>query len=381
MSNLVLQSQVPRYPSQIGGKLELVARQSFRDDALRAIEALGNSANMQVKSGTWLHIGQWLDWPEWLREGTSLDGSGPLPLYISSADDLLIAANVLGHSDPTDMLVNLVRQARPAMGPRAALLYTNAPTLGDSLEFMAGAINANNPCLSVTLNWVESELHFGIDARVPLGRMTNYIVLMSLILMYKVVQSLASDKVEMVTLETNVQRSESTSSLWPLFQCQVRTGAGENRLVIPTSLTSLRNPEADPTLWLLAQENFKAFERTRDSVPIVERVRARVVRMILEDGQVPRLKQVAVQEGVAGRTIIRLLTESSTSFHAIVEGERRLLAARLINDPSVSMESISMTLGFTDKSSFGRSFRKWFGSPPGEFRKIMMQGTGGSALG
>ena len=80
---------------------------SYRDDAVLAVKALGTSADMRVKSGTWMHIGEWLDWPDWLCDGTSL-GCGPLPTHISAADDILIAANILEHADIADVLTRLL---------------------------------------------------------------------------------------------------------------------------------------------------------------------------------------------------------------------------------------------------------------------------------
>lgn len=43
-------------------------------------------------------------------------------------------------------------------------------------------------------------------------------------------------------------------------------------------------------------------------------------------------------------------------------------AAELIGNSTVSLTEIARLLGFTDMSSFGRSYRQWFGITPGQAR-------------
>jgi AraC-like DNA-binding protein len=69
------------------------------------------------------------------------------------------------------------------------------------------------------------------------------------------------------------------------------------------------------------------------------------------------------------RSLGRLLAAGGTSFQAIIDDERRSRAAQMINDPAVSLAEIAEALGFPDVSSFGRSFRRWFGQTPGQFRR------------
>src|SRR3989344_1636368 len=61
-----------------------------REDAEIAISMLGRRAQLKVQTATTLHFGQWLNWPDWLRHGTSLACDGPLPRTVSLADDLII---------------------------------------------------------------------------------------------------------------------------------------------------------------------------------------------------------------------------------------------------------------------------------------------------
>ena len=52
--------------------------------------------------------------------------------------------------------------------------------------------------------------------------------------------------------------------------------------------------------------------------------------------------------------------------------ERTTRAAKLLADPSLSMEDIAEQCGFGDKSSLYRAFEKFFGCSPSEYRKTLL---------
>jgi AraC-like DNA-binding protein len=68
------------------------------------------------------------------------------------------------------------------------------------------------------------------------------------------------------------------------------------------------------------------------------------------------------------RTMQRRLAEEGTAFEVIKEEARRDLAQRYLSHPDLSMSQITLLLGYSDQSTFGRSCRRWFGNSPRQFR-------------
>jgi AraC-like DNA-binding protein len=64
----------------------------------------------------------------------------------------------------------------------------------------------------------------------------------------------------------------------------------------------------------------------------------------------------------------RRLAEEGTAFEVIKEEARRDLAQRYLSHPDLSMSQITLLLGYSDQSTFGRSCRRWFGRSPREMR-------------
>ncbi|MBA4043014.1 MAG: hypothetical protein C0471_01115 [Erythrobacter sp.] len=102
-------------------------------------------------------------------------------------------------------------------------------------------------------------------------------------------------------------------------------------------------------------------------------IREFIVEQLDQMHRVPRLKQAAAHLGISTRTIVRSLARHDTSFHKLVEEERKARALALIADTSLSLADVAAALGFNDMSSFGRSFRNWFGDTPGNFRNMARQ--------
>lgn len=78
---------------------------------------------------------------------------------------------------------------------------------------------------------------------------------------------------------------------------------------------------------------------------------------------------VARHLGVHARTMQRHLADEDTSFAAILDRERKLQAARLLGNPGFQLGQIAGILGYTEQSTFNRSFRRWYGMTPRAFRQ------------
>jgi len=90
--------------------------------------------------------------------------------------------------------------------------------------------------------------------------------------------------------------------------------------------------------------------------------------LLARPGFMPGLKEVAADQNLSPRTLIRRLKQGGTSFRKIRDGVRRTLAADYLGNSDITINRIAYRLGYQDPSNFGRAFRGWFGMAPGEFR-------------
>ena len=88
----------------------------------------------------------------------------------------------------------------------------------------------------------------------------------------------------------------------------------------------------------------------------------------------PTLAQMAAQEHLTARTLIRHLASEGVRYQQILDQVRSEQACWLLEHTELSMEVIAERLGYQDTSNFSRTFRRWLGCPPRSYRQRV---TGG----
>jgi AraC-like DNA-binding protein len=83
---------------------------------------------------------------------------------------------------------------------------------------------------------------------------------------------------------------------------------------------------------------------------------------------------VARSLAVSRRSSQRQLREAGTSFSTIQDRVREAMAADLLADRSLAIYEIAFLLGYSETSTFYRTFRRWTGSSPRRFRDAKASG-------
>jgi AraC-like DNA-binding protein len=348
---------------------------SGRADAAFAIDMLGAKARLEVPTATTLHFGQWLGWPDWLRTGTTLQGSGPLPRTVTLADDLIIIGNIIDNADQFALVERMLTAPRPVMGSTGVLSLLHAPDLNSALRTLVRAMAAQNPFVDIALEETHDQVFICLSPPWPMGPLFQFTAMTGLALIHRAIEALScADPAEM-TLETHLHDIPEASAALAAFRCQIRPSAGVQRLGFPIAWKASANPDYDPLLWAVAQTKIAALESMTGEPDDVAQIRAAIARMLADEHRVPRLKQISMALNISSRTMLRQLSRHDTSFHQLVEQERKARALPLIADCTLSLAETARLLGFTDMSSFGRSFRQWFGDTPGNMRKAWQTGS------
>lgn len=82
----------------------------------------------------------------------------------------------------------------------------------------------------------------------------------------------------------------------------------------------------------------------------------------------PSFEQIASALHMSAPTLRRHLKREGTSYQALKDNCRSDAAVAYLSRPDLSINAVATLMGFTDPSAFHRSFKKWTGMPPGQFR-------------
>ncbi|KIG13523.1 Transcriptional regulator, AraC family protein [Enhygromyxa salina] len=92
----------------------------------------------------------------------------------------------------------------------------------------------------------------------------------------------------------------------------------------------------------------------------------------------PTVAVIADKLHMSGRSLQRRLHQEGTSFTAVLTDLRRDRALRYLKDRRISISEVAFLLGYLDVSAFHRSFKRWTGTTPQEYR---LTARGNRALG
>jgi len=83
----------------------------------------------------------------------------------------------------------------------------------------------------------------------------------------------------------------------------------------------------------------------------------------------PDIGEVAGRLNVSSRTLQRQLSEERTSFQSILQDTRFDLAKQMLRQKQLTISEISYMLGYSDLGNFSRSFKKYTGTSPADYRR------------
>lgn len=97
---------------------------------------------------------------------------------------------------------------------------------------------------------------------------------------------------------------------------------------------------------------------------------AQVQSLLLSCGEdFPSAAAMARQLHLSPRSLFRRLAGEQSSYRELLDHQRSERACWLLQNTSLPVERIAERLGYADPSNFSRSFRRWVGLTPREFRR------------
>lgn len=91
-------------------------------------------------------------------------------------------------------------------------------------------------------------------------------------------------------------------------------------------------------------------------------------KLMVVNGKVPAIDDIAHDMGISARNLQGKLKQEGTTFREIKEKVLRDLAVQYVRNDQYSIMEISEMLGFSEPCVFRRSFKRWTGKTPGQFR-------------
>jgi len=153
------------------------------------------------------------------------------------------------------------------------------------------------------------------------------------------------------------------------FGCPILFDQPHDAIVFGRADLELPLVSANPHVAALFED---AAERALRSHGAARGSTAEAVRGILQKqlhGDVPDIESVARALSLSARTLQRRLAGEGVRFTSLLDEARREMAQRYLSAGGASLTEIAYLLGFSEPNSFFRSFKRWTGKTPADFRQ------------
>ena len=152
------------------------------------------------------------------------------------------------------------------------------------------------------------------------------------------------------------------------FGCSIQFTAPRNCMVFKRSILDVPLPGGSPEIH---QQAKRMLDLQISDSPLQKGIAPKITQIMKNQTHLlsKNLESVAAILHMSIRTLQRRLDEEGVSFLALKDQIRYKLSRSALLSSEMSIEAISEELGYSDRHSFARAFKRWSGISPSAFRK------------
>ncbi|MDX2272730.1 MAG: AraC family transcriptional regulator ligand-binding domain-containing protein [Cyanobacteriota bacterium] len=247
----------------------------------------------------------------------------------------------------------------------------NAVCLGDALKVLNRFLFLTFPAIEFTFRDEEvksqtGEVAIRLRLKLEFGDIAYFVLCTSLVICDGILRQILRAPQAVSHAELTISEPEGWVDAASFLNFPVRFNALEHHLFFPADLLHQPLPGADPInhkrlVGLCEQFAAEASFETTVDIQVVTFLKARHNLGV-------SMSEVAAALGYSERSLRRQLERCGVSFRKLVDQVRETRARWMLANTSKTVEAIAYELGFNTSSNFARSFKRWLGVTPGEFR-------------
>lgn len=254
------------------------------------------------------------------------------------------------------------RQTIGVYGP-IGMMAAYSETIGDALNLLAAHLPFTVQMMKLEIistdNLVQYILRCDYESVAKSKSLQDHALAIS----YNLIQLLCAEPLVLRAAYLQHDGRENSSMYGRYFKCPV--AFNHDFIGLAFQPQQLRQPIADTARTLPKQLRKYLEQRHKDS--LLQQVR-HVIQLMLPVGNC-NLESVALAIGYSKRTLQRRLLEEKTSFQELIDEVRNNLSLDYLAHQHYRLTDVAAVLGYSELSAFTRSFKRWQGLSPQQWRQ------------
>ena len=179
-------------------------------------------------------------------------------------------------------------------------------------------------------------------------------------------RDISSDEFKPLRMQMKRERPPCADRLQVHFGCPVEYAAARDCISFRRDEALRALPRQNPELARANDDVALKYIAQMDREDVLSRAKLELIDL-LSDGEPVRVS-LAQRLNMSERTLGRRLSERGVSYRALLDGVRKELGVAYMDASRHAVTEVAYLLGFSDQSNFARSFRRWTGQTPSQYR-------------
>jgi len=253
----------------------------------------------------------------------------------------------------------------------SSLAFLSSPNILEGFKILQEISGLNMPYCSFKLTKSNRVYSLEIDLDRQTGGQYRAILECVLNQLQGLIEEALSEEMSWANIEVDYSPPDYVDLYPNYFHCPVRFNAKQTRVEFPVEKLEAPIASANDNILSLARRTCRQLLKDCQSL----NTWGHKVRAILEDNPTRRLTltQVSKALNISSRMLQRHLGDQGCSFQSIQDERAKNLAEIYLGFEKISVENTAALLGYSSPANFRRSFRRWFGMTPQQYRKQLLQ--------
>jgi AraC-like DNA-binding protein len=279
--------------------------------------------------------------------------------------------NAIEQTGEPHLGIRLAQQFEASFIGLPAYAAMNAPTFKDALAVLSRYFFLAFPAIEFSFLDEDAEVQPGefairLRPQLPMGDIAYFASVSALVGCAGLCEAILRTPKAALRGEMSVGKPEGWAEVEDQIGFPIRFDAADIRLFMAKELLTKELPGADP----LNHPRLISLCKSASVFALVETTPLVKVARFLQIGQnlAMPVSQVAAAMGHSERSLRRHLEQSGTTYRQLTNEIREQKARELLANTNIPIQTIASELGFESSSNFARSFKRWTGQSPTDFR-------------
>jgi len=164
-------------------------------------------------------------------------------------------------------------------------------------------------------------------------------------------------------------KPEYIDEYYRTFQSDIVFDAPQNLMYFDSEILELKQIKTeDSKLHKLVSTMAESALQKLPNISDIENKVIQILKKEIQNGK-PRINLISDKLFISRQTLHRKLADSGTTYTNLIDNYRKNLAQMYLQESSITIDEISLLLGYSNTSAFHRSFKRLTGISPNTYRK------------